>query len=83
MRYTFKVYGYCYVEGSAIVEADNDLEAYNKFKSLLPTEINLKLNSLNKTFLYYNITVILSILPSYRYRNCTVAIPYPTVSDRF
>jgi|694.fasta_scaffold27659_5 hypothetical protein len=55
MRYTFKVYGYCYVEGFAIVEADNDLEAYNKFKSLSPTEINLKLNSLNKDRITYEV----------------------------
>ena len=55
MRYTFKVYGYCYVEGSATVEADNDLEAYNKFKSLSPTEINLKLNSLNKDRITYEV----------------------------
>lgn len=55
MRYTFKVYGYCYVECSAIVDADNDLEAYNKFKSLSPTEINLKLNSLNKDRITYEV----------------------------
>jgi len=55
MRYTFKVYGYCYVEGSAIVDADNDLEAYNKFKSLSPTEINLKLNSFNKDRITYEV----------------------------
>jgi hypothetical protein len=55
MRYTFKVYGYCYVEGFAIVEADNDLEAYNKFKSLSPKEINLKLNSLNKDRITYEV----------------------------
>ena len=42
-------------EGSAIVEADNDLEAYNKFKSLSPTEINLKLNSLNKDRITYEV----------------------------
>ncbi len=51
----FKVYGYFYVEGAAIVEADNDLEAYNKFKSLSPTEINLKLNSLNKDRITYEV----------------------------
>lgn len=55
MRYTFKVYGYCYVEGFAIVDANNDLEAYNKFKSLSPTEINLKLNSLNKDRITYEV----------------------------
>lgn len=55
MKYTFKVYGYCYVEGCAIVEADNDLEAYNKFKSLSPSEINIKLNSLNKDRITYEV----------------------------
>jgi len=55
MKYTFKVYGYCYVEGSVTVEADNDLEAYNKFKSLSPSQLNLKPNSLNKDRITYEV----------------------------
>ena len=55
MKYKFIVTGSLYVQGSVIIEAENDLMAYEKFKSLTPEELNLKINSLNKDRITYEV----------------------------
>jgi len=55
MKYKFIVTGSVYVQGSVIIEADNDLMAYEKFKLLTPEELNLKINSLNKDRITYEV----------------------------
>lgn len=55
MKYKFIVTGSIYVQGSVIIEAENDLMAYEKFKSLTPEELNLKINSLNKDRITYEV----------------------------
>jgi hypothetical protein len=55
MRYKFIVTGSVYVKGSVIIEAENDLMAYEKFKTLTPEELNLKINSLFKDRITYEI----------------------------
>jgi hypothetical protein len=55
MKYKFIVTGSVYVQGSVIIEAENDLMAYEKFKSLTPEELNLKINSLNKDRITYEV----------------------------
>jgi hypothetical protein len=44
-----------YVKGSVIIEADNDLVAYEKFNELTPEELDLKINSLNKDRITYEV----------------------------
>jgi hypothetical protein len=55
MRYKFIVTGSVYVKGSVIIEAENDLMAYEKFKTLTPEELNLKINSLFKDRITYEV----------------------------
>jgi hypothetical protein len=55
MKYKFIVTGSVYVQGSVIIEAENDLMAYEKFKLLTPEELNLKINSLNKDRITYEV----------------------------
>jgi hypothetical protein len=55
MKYKFIVTGSLYVEGSVIIEADNDLIAYEKFNQLTPDELNLKINSLFKDRITYEV----------------------------
>lgn len=55
MKYRFVVYGTLYVNGSVTIEADNDLAAYEKFYALKPDELNLKINSLNKDRITYEV----------------------------
>jgi len=55
MKYKFIVTGSVYVQGSVIIEADNDLMAYEKFNVLTPEELDLKINSLNKDRITYEI----------------------------
>ncbi|NBW12855.1 MAG: hypothetical protein EBR82_33010 [Caulobacteraceae bacterium] len=55
MKYKFIVTGSIYVQGSVIIEADNDLMAYEKFNVLTPEELDLKINSLNKDRITYEI----------------------------
>ena len=55
MKYKFIVTGSIYVQGSVIIEAENDLMAYEKFKLLTPEELNLKINSLNKDRITYEV----------------------------
>jgi len=55
MKYKFIVTGSLYVQGSVIIEADNDLMAYEKFKTLTPEELNLKINSLFKDRITYEV----------------------------
>jgi hypothetical protein len=44
-----------YVKGSVIIEADNDLVAYEKFNELSPEELDLKINSLFKDRITYEV----------------------------
>jgi len=55
MRYKFIVTGSVYVKGSVIIEADNDLVAYEKFNELSPEELDLKINSLFKDRITYEV----------------------------
>ena len=55
MKYKFIVTGSVYVKGSVIIEAENDLMAYEKFKTLTPEELNLKINSLFKDRITYEV----------------------------
>ena len=55
MRYKFIVTGSVYVKGLVIIEADNDLVAYEKFNELSPEELNLKINSLFKDRITYEV----------------------------
>lgn len=55
MKYKFIVTGSVYVKGSVIIEADNDLVAYEKFNVLTPDELNLKINSLFKDRITYEV----------------------------
>lgn len=55
MRYKFIVTGSVYVKGSVIIEAENDLVAYEKFNVLTPEELNLKINSLFKDRITYEV----------------------------
>jgi hypothetical protein len=55
MKYKFIVTGSLYVQGSVIIEAENDLMAYEKFKTLTPEELNLKINSLFKDRITYEV----------------------------
>jgi hypothetical protein len=55
MKYKFIVTGSIYVQGSVIIEAENDLMAYEKFKTLTPEELNLKINSLFKDRITYEV----------------------------
>jgi hypothetical protein len=55
MKYKFIVNGYLYVKGSVIVDAENDLVAYEKFKELKPEDLNLKPNILNKDRITYEV----------------------------
>jgi len=55
MKYKFIVNGYLYVKGSVIVDAENDLVAYEKFKQLKPEDLNLKPNLLNKDRITYEV----------------------------
>jgi len=55
MKYKFIVTGSVYVQGSVIIEADNDLMAYEKFNVLTPEELDLKINSLNKDRITYEV----------------------------
>jgi len=55
MKYKFIVNGYLYVKGSVIVDAENDLVAYEKFKELKPEDLNLKPNFLNKDRITYEV----------------------------
>ena len=62
MKYKFIVTGSIYVQGSVIIEADNDLMAYEKFKTLTPEELNLKINSLNKDRITYEVIKDVGVL---------------------
>ena len=62
MKYKFIVTGSIYVQGSVIIEAENDLMAYEKFKSLTPEELNLKINSLNKDRITYEVIKDVGVL---------------------
>lgn len=62
MKYKFIVTGSVYVQGSVIIEADNDLIAYEKFEILTPEELNLKINSLNKDRITYEIIKDVGVL---------------------
>ncbi len=55
MKYKFIVTGSVYVKGSVIIEAENDLMAYEKFKTLTPEELDLKINSLFKDRITYEV----------------------------
>ena len=55
MKYKFIVNGYLYVKGSVIIDAENDLVAYEKFKQLKPEDLNLKPNLLNKDRITYEV----------------------------
>jgi len=55
MKYKFIVTGSLYVQGSVIIEADNDLVAYEKFNVLTPDELNLKVNTLFKDRITYEV----------------------------
>jgi len=62
MKYKFIVTGSIYVQGSVIIEAENDLMAYEKFKSLTPEELNLKINSLNRDRITYEVIKDVGVL---------------------
>jgi len=62
MKYKFIVTGSVYVQGSVIIEAENDLMAYEKFKVLTPEELNLKINSLNKDRITYEVIKDVGVL---------------------
>lgn len=62
MKYKFIVTGSIYVQGSVIIEEENDLMAYEKFKALTPEELNLKINSLNKDRITYEIIKDVGVL---------------------
>ena len=62
MKYKFIVTGSVYVKGSVIIEADNDLMAYEKFKALTSEELNLKINSLFKDRITYEIIKDVGVL---------------------
>jgi hypothetical protein len=62
MKYKFIVTGSIYVQGSVIIEAENDLMAYEKFKALTPEELNLKINSLFKDRITYEVVKDVGVL---------------------
>jgi hypothetical protein len=62
MKYKFIVTGSVYVKGSVIIEADNDLMAYEKFNVLTPEELDLKINSLNKDRITYEVIKDVGVL---------------------
>ena len=62
MKYKFIVTGSIYVQGSVIIEAENDLMAYEKFKTLTPEELNLKINSLFKDRITYEVVKDVGVL---------------------
>lgn len=55
MKYKFIVTGYLSVKGTVIIEAENDLVAFEKFKMLKPDDLNLKSCNLNKDRITYEV----------------------------